>query len=209
MILHDQRARQNLKKHNCWQRCIKSFLYRCTGINKVGIDKVPPTTTVIQHFCWRSMLIVMVPNTAISCMLAANNTSHFVVISSPEASLEATQLPDSAHRSNGLLRAIVNSRHPPRLPGPGRAASTALSTPLPQSTTTSTLNSPGVSLWSVRLDSQEVPIRTTPRHSSGSATSSVKWKHEKATQGQEPLNWLTTWESKRPVIGELTSWVTS
>lgn len=67
-------------------------------------------------------------------MLTANNTSYFVVASSLKASAGETQLPDSVHRGTGLLIGNVDGQHPPSLSGPGRAASTALPTLLPQST---------------------------------------------------------------------------
>lgn len=48
--------------------------------------------------------------------LAANNAGYFAVTSSLEASPKATQLPDSAHSSDGFLTAGISRQHPPSLP---------------------------------------------------------------------------------------------
>lgn len=53
---------------------------------------------------------------AIGSRLAANNVSHLVVTSSPEASPKATQLPDSAHSGNGLPVAALAASTLPALP---------------------------------------------------------------------------------------------
>lgn len=67
---------------------------------------------MIQHSCSR---IRTVPRLSGS-RLAANNAGYFVVTSSLEASPKATQLPDSAHSSDGFLMAGISRQHPPSLP---------------------------------------------------------------------------------------------
>lgn len=132
-----------------------------------------PPTPMMTHYI---LLMKQVNVCGSSRPLTANNSRHFVVVSTLQASTSRFSTQD------GLLTQLTHSQHNPCTLQPGALSERQRPRPcpprLPRSNTTSTplLNSPtaGVSLRSVRLGSQGVPPRTSPRHSSGSATSSVK-----------------------------------